>query len=75
MISVALPESKEFYNKTIDKVQDKEAIAEGANELITLIAAQKCKDARNCNDKLFHIFPLIRDTWKTIVNKVDETTN
>jgi hypothetical protein len=54
-------------------VQDKEAFAEGEKELITLIAAQKCKDARNCSEKLFHIFPLIRDTWKTIVDKVDGT--
>lgn len=73
MISVALPESKEFYYKTIDKVQDKETILEGANELITLIAAQQCKDARNCNEKLFHIFPLIRDIWRTIISKVDDT--
>ncbi len=54
-------------------MQDKEAFAEGEKELITLIAAQKCKDARNCSEKLFHIFPLIRDTWKTIVDKVDGT--
>lgn len=74
MISVALPESKQFYNKNIDKVQGKEAIAEDANELVTLMAAQRCKDARNCNDKLFHIFPLIRGTWKAIVAKVDETS-
>lgn len=73
MIQAALPESKEFYLNNIDKLQDKETIMEGANEITTLIAAQRCKDARNCNDKLFHIFPPIREIWKTIEGKVEET--
>ena len=74
MVQNALPQGSDLYAKTIDKIQDKETIIANGKQLATLIAVQKCKDACRCSDKLFHIFPPVREIWKTIESKVEETT-
>lgn len=58
----------------VDRVVDKELLSD-AKDVMTLLAIEQIGDARNCGHKLFHIEPLLREVWKTVEAKVDETSN
>lgn len=72
MVDAARSEGEEVYTKTVDRVPDKELLEVGS-EMKVLLSIQECKDAVNCTDKLFHIDPLVRELWKHVSSKVEES--